>query len=316
MSLKILFAGTPEFAVSPFKALLQSSHTIIAAYTQPDRPAGRGRLLHESPIKQLAVLHNIPVFQPKSLRDPEEQAFLKNLNPDLMVVAAYGLILPKAILEIPKYRCINIHASLLPRWRGASPIQQAILAGDPETGISIMQMDAGLDTGDVLSMHACPITAEDTSQTLHDKLAVLGSEALIAILNDMETKKLSLQKQNDSLASHAPKISKEDAKIDWSENAVVLDRKIRAFNPWPIAFTNMGDQVIRIWKAIHIENDSTSNSKPGVILNTSEAGIDVATGKGILRILELQLAGGKRLAVAEILKSKHALFLENSAFSF
>ncbi len=304
--MRILFAGTPEFAIAPFKALLSSAHSVIAVFTQPDRPAGRGQTLHQSPVKILAGLHNIPVYQPVKLKSAEEQEVLRSLKPDLLVVVAYGLILPKAVLDIPKFGCINIHASLLPRWRGAAPIQHAILAGDKMTGICTMQMNEGLDTGDILLKKTCDITPDETSQTLHDKLALLGSTALIETLDQLEQGTLSPQKQDPNiLTTYATKISKADAKIDWQESAIAIDRKIRAFNPWPIAFAELNGQTIRIWSAKL--NSSTlleKNIKPGTIIKKHKEGIDVITGDGILTLLEIQLPGGKRLPVEEILRGR------------
>lgn len=303
--MKIVFAGTPEFAIEPLKALLNSAHSIIGIFTQPDRPAGRGQTLHQSPVKRLAELHNIPVYQPINLKSPEEQEMLRNLKPDLLVVVAYGLILPKAILEMPKFGCINIHASLLPRWRGAAPIQHALLAGDKTTGICTMQMDEGLDTGDILLKKTCDITPDETSQTLHDKLAALGATALLETLETLEKGTVSPQKQDAENVTIATKISKADAKIDWQESATVIDRKIRAFNPWPIAFAELNGQTIRIWSAKL--NSSTlleKNIKPGTIIKKYKEGIDVATGEGILTLLEIQLPGGKRLPVSEILHGR------------
>lgn len=303
--MRIVFAGTPEFAIAPLKALLNSAHSVIAVFTQPDRPAGRGQTLHQSPVKILAGLHNIPVYQPVKLKSPEEQEILRALKPDLLVVVAYGLILPKAVLDIPKFGCINIHASLLPRWRGAAPIQHALLAGDKTTGICTMQMDEGLDTGDILVQMTCDISPEETSQTLHDKLAILGAIALLETLEKLEQGTLSRQKQNPQTATVATKIVKADAKIDWQESAVVIDRKIRAFNPWPVAFADLNGQTIRIWSAK--PNNATpleKNIKPGTVINKHNEGIDVATGEGILTLLEIQLPGGKRLPVREILHGR------------
>lgn len=306
--MRIVFAGTPEFALEPLKALLdsKSKHQIVGVFTQPDRPAGRGQNLHLSPVKELALLHHIPVYQPLRLKDPLEQALLRDLDPDLMVVVAYGLILPQAVLEFPKYGCINIHASLLPRWRGAAPIQHALLAGDLCTGISIMQMDAGLDTGDVLFTYPYDIKPTETSKTLHDTLSVLGAKALMETLEKLESGTLSPQKQNSEASTYAHKISKQDAKIDWTCTAEDLDRKIRAFNPWPIAFTELQGQTIRVWAA---RSEALAvDAVPGTIIRCDKDSIDVATGAGVLKLLELQLPGGKRLPVREILKSKHALF--------
>jgi len=300
---KIIFAGTPEFAVAPLKALLNSEHTIVTVYTQPDRPAGRGLKLTASPVKQLALAHAIPVCQPLSLRDPEAQQTLKNWQADVMIVAAYGLILPSAVLTIPPLGCINIHASLLPRWRGAAPIQRAILAGDQETGITIMQMDAGLDTGPMLYQVRCPIYASDTSQDLHDRLAQLGADALLTILKNLTAQP---QIQNNDQACYAPKIEKSEAEINWQQSASEIDRLIRAFNPWPIAYTFCNNQILRIWQAQVISENN--NAVPGTIIRANKSGIDVATHTDILRLLKIQLPGGKPLAVNDILNAHTNLF--------
>lgn len=308
--MRIVFAGTPEFAVRPLEALLQSKHAVIAVFTQPDRPAGRGQVLHESPVKKLAQSHGIPIYQPVRLKNPEEQAILHELQPDLLVVVAYGLILPQAVLEIPKFGCINVHASLLPRWRGAAPIQHALLAGDTTTGICTMQMDAGLDTGDVLLSMACTIDPEETSQTLHDKLTTLGTAALLETLEKLEQNTLVPQKQDSATATYATKIAKADAKIDWQESAAVIDRKIRAFNPWPVAFAELAGQTIRIWSARpNLQVNLNHTIKPGTIVEIRKDSMDVATGDGILTLLEIQLPGGKRLPVKEILHARGGLFL-------
>ncbi len=312
MIFNIVFAGTPEFAINPLQALLQSKHHIAAVFTQPDRPAGRGRILHVSPVKKIAEQHQLPVYQPERLKDPATQEILRNLQPDLLVVVAYGLILPKAVLEIPRNGCINIHASLLPRWRGAAPIQHAILAGDKVTGITTMQMDAGLDTGDILITNACEITAQETSQSLQDKLSPLGATTLLETLEQLEKDLLSPQKQNEAEATYAHKIEKIQAKIHWQESALVIDRKIRAYNPSPVAFSELQDEIVRVWRATPL--NTTTTTTPGTILKADHTGIDVATGYGILRLLELQLAGGKRLGVREILNSKSSLFAVGAFF--
>ena len=307
--MRIVFAGTPEFAIPPLEALLKSKHSVIAVFTQPDRPAGRGQTIHQSPVKTLAQLHHIPVYQPNRLKNPEEHAKLHALQPDLLIVVAYGLLLPKAVLDIPKFGCINIHASLLPRWRGAAPIQHAILAGDKTTGICTMQMDEGLDTGDVLLRVSCTIAPQETSKTLHDKLATLGATALLDTLEKLEQKALAPEKQEPTTATYATKISKTDAKIDWQESADAIDRKIRAFNPWPVAFAELSGQTIRIWSAKPNLTATVNNKiKPGAIIAIHKDSMDVATGDGVLTLLEIQLPGGKRLPVAEILHAKEALF--------
>jgi len=302
--LNIIFAGTPEFAATHLQTLIDSRHTVIAVYTQPDRPAGRGRKLTPSPVKQLALQNNIPVYQPVSLKDSSEQQKLAALNADLMVVVAYGLILPVEVLQAPRLGCINVHASLLPRWRGAAPIQRAILAGDRVTGVTIMQMDAGLDTGDMLLMEKTPIASTDTSQSLHDRLAQIGSKVLIDAVDRLSEGELSATPQDGSLATYAEKIKKTEARIDWKHSAQNILHKVCAFNPWPVAETCIDDKTIRIWQASVVE---TSNSgMPGIVVDESREGIDVATGDGTLRIIKLQLPGGKPLTATEFLNA-HSL---------
>lgn len=310
MTLKIVFAGTPEFASEILATLLASTHRVLGVYTQPDRPFGRGLKLHASAVKTLALKHSVPIYQPRTLKDQDAQAILRNLAPDLLIVVAYGLILPEAVLTIPKYGCINIHASLLPRWRGAAPIQHAILTGDATTGISMMQMDAGLDTGAVFSWHTCSISPDDTSHTLQNKLATLGAHSLLETLSAFDRGDPPMpQKQNPDQATYAPKITKADAKIHWGESAVMIDRKIRAFNPSPIAFTTYHDYPIRIWEAKPTKN--ISSQTPGRIVNIDKDFIEAATGEGTLRLFTLQLPGGKALPVRDILNSKRELFQAN-----
>jgi methionyl-tRNA formyltransferase len=302
--LRILFAGTPEFAAESLKALLQQGeHEVIAVYTQPDRPAGRGRELKASPVKELALSRRIPVFQPASLRDPVAVAELAALKPDLMIVAAYGLILQPDVLGIPRLGCLNVHASLLPRWRGAAPIQRAILAGDRETGITIMQMDAGLDTGAMRYMERCPISPNDTGESLHDRLALLGGEALVAALDLLVAGELPSAAQNDADATYARKLSKDEARLDWSLPAEHLARAVRAYNPVPVAFTTLAGQVVRIWQA-SVGSD-TSTAPPGMIIAADRDGLRVAAGNGsVLQIETLQLPGGKALSVMQLLNAR------------
>ncbi len=291
MPLRVVFAGTPEFAVPSLRALVQAGHTLCAVYTQPDRPAGRGGRLRASPVKQFAAARALPVFQPESLRD--EAARLAGLAADVMVVVAYGLILPAAILALPRLGCINVHASLLPRWRGAAPIARALEAGDTATGITLMQMDAGLDTGAILSQVETPIADTDTAASLHDRLAELGASALVAALPRLAAGTLPARAQNDAAACYAPKLGKAEAMLDWRQPAVVLARKVRAFNPYPVARTQCAHGVVRIWAAT--AEPAATAAVPGVVTAADAGGIRVACGEGVLCIHRLQLAGGKPL---------------------
>ena len=297
--LNIVFAGTPDFAATILQALL-ATHKISAVYTQPDRPAGRGRKLTASPVKQLAIEHHIPVQQPLSLKTAEAQQTLADYQPDIMIVVAYGLLLPQAVLNIPRHGCLNVHASLLPRWRGAAPIQRAIEAGDKQTGVTIMQMDKGLDTGDMLLSKTCDITDNDTSQRLHDKLAKLGTEALIETLNNLDH--LQPQQQDDALSTYANKLAKSEAKIDWQQAAATIQQRLRAFTPWPGCYTPIDGGNLKIHQAEVI--DQSYDATPGTITAINKQGVDVATGKGILRITHCQLPGSKALSVADILNAK------------
>lgn len=301
--LRILFAGTPEFAVPSLKALIETGHQVIGVYTQPDRPAGRGRQLQMSPVKALALAHGLPVYQPESFkRDPEAVAQIQSLAPDLMVVAAYGLLLPRAVLEAPRLGCINVHASLLPRWRGAAPIQRAILAGDAQTGVSIMHMEEGLDTGPVYHRVATPIAPDETGQSLHDRLAVLGAQALIETLPRIAEGSLVPEPQDESQATYAAKLSKEEARIDWTAPAQFIERQVRAFNPWPVAYTLLEDSPIRLWGAV--AEDLPATAAPGTVLQADRSGIRVATGAGVLRITELQPAGKRPMSAADYLNAR------------
>ncbi len=312
-SLRIIFAGTPEFASSHLEAILASHHQVIAVYTQPDRPAGRGQKIMPSPVKALALKHNIPVFQPKSLRCTEAQQELAALNADLMVVVAYGLILPQAVLDAPKHGCINVHGSILPRWRGAAPIQRAIEAGDSESGVTIMQMDAGLDTGDMLRKAFCAIHHTDTANDLHDRLIIAGKQALTNSLDDIASGNIEPEKQDDSLANYAHKITKEEAKLDWRQPATTLERQVRAFNPWPVVTTALDDTGMRVWGAIALTANTTV--EPGTLVKADREGLDIACRQGILRITQLQLAGSRAMTVQELLNSKKAMFSLGKRFS-
>lgn len=304
--LKLIFAGTPDFAARHLAALLSSDHEVVAVYTQPDKPAGRGQKLTASPVKELALAHDLPVYQPASLRNEEAQAELAALGADLMVVVAYGLILPKVVLDTPRLGCINVHGSLLPRWRGAAPIQRSIWAGDAETGVTIMQMDVGLDTGAMIRKVSCPIAFDETSTSLYDKLAELGPQALVDTLNAMAAGESRAEEQDDALANYAQKLSKEEARIDWSMEAVAIERCIRAFNPWPISWFEVADQTIKVWQAEVIDQDHGQTA--GTLLKADKQGIDIATGKGVLRLLALQPPGKKAMSAADLLNSRRDWF--------
>ena len=297
--MRIVFAGTPDFAATALKALLKTGHDIVGVYSQPDRPAGRGRKLVPGPVKQVALDADIPVFQPLSLKSEDAQREMAALEPDVMIVAAYGLILPKAVLDIPAQGCLNIHASLLPRWRGAAPIHRAIAAGDTQTGITIMQMDEGLDTGDMLLKVTTPVHSEDTGGSLHDRLAELGGEAIVEALHKLATGELSPEPQNDNEACYAHKLSKEEGHIDWQRSAADIERLVRAFNPWPGTFTDLGDQRIRIHMAQALSKDS--NKTPGTVLNRERDGIDIACGSGVLRVTRVQLPGTRAQSVNDLI---------------
>ena len=311
--MKIVFAGTPDFAAAHLQALIDcDQHHIVAVYTQPDRPAGRGKKLTPSPVKQLACDHNINVFQPPSLKNSEAQQQLANLDADIMIVVAYGLLLPQAVLDIPRLGCINVHGSLLPKWRGAAPIQRAIEAGDRETGICIMQMDAGLDTGPVISVARCPITAADTSATIYQKLSKLGAPTLLAALAKIDQGVAVAEQQDDSQSTYARKIDKAEALIDWSEAAETLARRVRAFNPFPATFSYIAGDRVKIWGAVAI--DANSDQSVGTIVDATADGIVVQTGSGQLLISQIQLAGKSKMPVSELLKSKAELFASGQSF--
>ncbi len=299
-SLRIIFAGTPDFAARHLQALLDAGHQVVAVYTQPDRPAGRGQQLQASPVKQLAVAKDIAVYQPKSLKKAKAQAELAALSADLMIVVAYGLILPPVVLATPRLGCINVHGSLLPRWRGAAPIQRSIWAGDAETGVTIMQMDAGLDTGAMLSKVSLPITAADTSATLYEKLAEVGPQALLSALTDLPSLQQNAVPQADEAANYAEKLSKEEALLDFNKPAVALEREIRAFNPWPVSYLQLGAQQLKVWQS-RVE---TGQGEPGTVVRVDKTGIAVATTDGLLVLEQLQPPGKKAMAVADFLNGR------------
>ncbi|MBB2494307.1 methionyl-tRNA formyltransferase [Aquipseudomonas ullengensis] len=302
--MRIVFAGTPEFAAQHLQALLDAGRDIVAVYTQPDRPAGRGQKLMPSPVKQLAVQQGITVYQPQTLRDPTAQAELAALQPDLMVVVAYGLILPQVVLDTPRLGCINSHASLLPRWRGAAPIQRAVQAGDAHSGVTVMQMEAGLDTGPMLLKVSTPISAEDTGGSLHDRLATLGSAAVVEAIGKLAARELRGEVQDDSLATYAHKLNKDEARLDWSRPAVELERLVRAFNPWPICHSTLNGEPLKVLAASLGEGQG----QPGQILAASKDGLTVACGDGALRLTRLQLPGGKPLNFADLYNSRREQF--------
>ena len=301
MSLKIIFAGTPRFAVPTFQALMDSSHRVLAVYTQPDRPAGRGYKVMENPIKTLAKQHAITVIQPIFLRDEEEKKKLVAMSPDVMVVVAYGLILPPLMLNSFRFGCVNIHASLLPRWRGAAPIQRAILVGDRETGVSIIQMDEDLDTGDVLARKSCLILSDDTAANLHDRLSLISTDLLLDLLNKLEKGDVQLEKQDKTLVTYASKIQKREALMNWKKSAAELARQIHAFNPTPVAFTYFLGNSMRIWQAQALNKET--DLKPGTLVSMNKKGIYVSTGSGILQIFQVQLPGRRSCSANDFINA-------------
>ena len=304
--MKVIFAGTPEIATVPLQALLKSPHQIVAVYTQPDRPAGRGKKLMPSPVKTLALQHNIIVEQPENFKSEEARNQLKSYQADIMVVMAYGLILPTAILETPHSGCINIHVSLLPRWRGAAPVQQAILAGDTETGVTIMQMDKGLDTGAILCQQACEINNQDTSESVYTKLAEISSPLLLKVLDDIEKNNTHPIAQVNALATYAKKIEKQDAKIDWTESSEVIDRKVRAYHPAPIAFFEWGNELVRIWQGFSVPYFGKQN--PGEVIELNKQGLTIKTSNGAYCMTRLQFPGKNPLSAHEILNAYKSKF--------
>lgn len=299
--MRIVFAGTPDFSVPVLQALLDSGHSVVGVYSQPDRPAGRGRKLIPGPVKQLALQHAVQVFQPVSLRQAEVQRELAELKPDLMVVVAYGLILPQAVLDLPPRGCVNLHASLLPRWRGAAPVQRAILAGDSESGVCLMQMEAGLDSGPVLAEVRTDIRSDDTGGVLHDRLSQLAAELLATHLDDIEQGNLEPRIQDEALVTYAAKLDKSEAGMDWQQDAADLERQVRAFNPWPVAQTLYDGKALRIWDARAIDGCGT----PGSVVAAGKQGIDVACGNGCLRLLEIQMPGARRLSAEDFLNARN-----------
>ncbi len=301
--LRVAFAGTPDFAVPHLRACDLPGIEVVAVYTQPDRPAGRGRKLAPSPVKQAAAAAGYPIEQPETLKSTDVQSRLRALDLDLLIVVAYGLILPRKVLAIPRLGCWNVHASLLPRWRGAAPIQRAILAGDHETGICVMQMEAGLDTGPVLLRSEIPIDDDDTGGSLHDKLAAIGAASLRrALQHVLDGQTLSAHPQSNDGVIYAHKLDKGEARIDWNDSAVDIERKVRAFDPWPIAEADVGTDHLRIWSALALP--ARTERTPGSIIAADKNGIDVATGNGVLRIREVQRAGGRRMAAGDYLNAR------------
>jgi len=301
--LRIVFAGTPAFSVPTLRALIDAGQDLRAVYTQPDRPAGRGRRLTAGPVKEAALATGLPVFQPPTLRDPGVVRSLGRHEADLMVVVAYGLLLPPPVLELPRLGCVNIHASLLPRWRGAAPIAHAILAGDRESGVSIMGMETGLDTGPLYLRRAVLLENDETGRSLHDKLATLGASALLEALPGIAEGTLTPEPQDDAAATYAGKLTKEAAWIDWTRPAVELNRMIRAFDPWPVAQTRLGETTLRLWGS-ELPGGDAGSEPPGRVVRAGKTGIEVATGNGLLRITRLQSQGKRPMTAAEFLNAR------------
>jgi len=300
-TIRVIFAGTPDFSVPPLRALLNApGYEVVAVYTQPDRPAGRGRKLTPSPVKEVAIGAGVPVYQPSNFKDPADIQALAALHADIMVVVAYGLLLPQAVLDAPRLGCINIHASILPRWRGAAPIQRAILAGDSETGITIMQMEAGLDTGPMYLVKKIPIVPDETGGSLHDKLAPLGAAALMEALPGIVDGSLCATPQDNSQSTYAHKLSKAEAMIDWQQSASLIHRQVCAFNPWPVAQTRFEDAVLRVWDAEVVKG---TTGTPGTVMGAGRQGVDVSTGDGLLRITRLQLPGKRAMSAADFINA-------------
>lgn len=311
--LNIIFAGTPDFAAQHLQALLNSQHNVIAVYTQPDKPAGRGKKLQSSLVKQLAEQNGLAVYQPKSLRNAESQAELTALQADVMVVVAYGLILPKAVLEAPRLGCLNVHGSILPRWRGAAPIQRAIWAGDKQTGVTIMQMNEGLDTGDMLHKVYCDISTNETSASLYHKLAELAPNALIDVLDNLESGKFQPEPQQEQMSNYAEKLTKEEAQLNWQLSAEQLERNIRAFNPAPVAFLtvqiNGNQERVKVYQANVLAHQ---NKSAGMILACDKSGLQIATAQGVLNITQLQPSGKKPMSIQDFLNGRADWFVVGS----
>tara|TARA_B100000809_G_scaffold265641_1_gene325097 strand:+ start:362 stop:1327 length:966 start_codon:yes stop_codon:yes gene_type:complete len=305
--LRVIFAGTPDFAAQHLQALLDSKHQVVAVYSQPDRPAGRGRKLAASPVKALALKHTIEIQQPLSLKDPEAQTILANYSADIMVVVAYGSLLPQVVLDTPALGCINVHGSLLPRWRGAAPVQRALLAGDATSGVTIMQMEAGLDTGPMLLKSEVAITPTDTSASLYDKLAVVGCSSLVEVLDSLKNSALAAQVQDNNKANYATKLAKAEGAINWQQSAQQISLQVRGLNPWPVAFSDWQDNRLRIWMAYAIE--TPSNHPAGTLVALDKTGLEVACGTGHLKITQLQWPGSKALTQSELMNLKQKMIL-------
>jgi len=298
--LKIIFAGTPEFAAKHLEKLIDEEFDVVACYTQPDRPAGRGKKLQPSDVKQVALQHDIPVCQPESLKNEEALAELAAWNADLMIVVAYGLLLPKAALDTPTHGCINVHGPILPKWRGAAPIQRAVLEGDKTTGVTIMQMDVGLDTGDMLHIETCDITDQDTSGSIYEKLQTIGPDALIKTVIDIQNGEISPEPQDNDKATYAHKLTKQEAQIDWTESAEVITRKIRGYQPWPVAYTSFAGNVVKVWQA-EVEDQS---GEAGTVLAADKKGLIIAAGDKAVKITQLQPQGKKAMAIADFVNGR------------
>jgi methionyl-tRNA formyltransferase len=308
-SLRIVFAGTPEFAAKHLEKLVEVGHDIVGCYTQPDRPAGRGKKLQASAVKEVALANDIPVFQPASFKQEEAQQELATLNADLMIVVAYGLILPKVVLNTPTHGCINVHGSILPKWRGAAPIQRAVLTGDAETGVTIMQMDEGLDTGDMILIERCAIKSTDTSGSVYEKLQNVGPEALIKAVDMIGDNQATRTPQDNDLATYAHKLTKEEARINWQDSAEQIERNIRGFQPWPVATMTLAEQTIKVWQANLVpssSNDANANTSnvAGEIISSDKNGIVINTGDGLIAITQLQPPGKKAMAVTDFLNGR------------